>query len=382
MCRRPSRSLGQRHLHDFLGDALDLDVHLQGRDAVLGARDLEVHVAQMIFIAQDVGQHGELAAVQDQAHRHAGDVVLDRHAGVHHGQRTAADRSHRRGAVGLGDFRDEADGVLEVFRGRQQRDQRALGQAAVADFAALGHADATGFAGGERRHVVVHHEAVAVLAHERVDDLLVLLGAQRGHDQRLGFAAGEQGAAVSARQHAQAHADRAHGAGVAAVDARLAVQDLAAHDGGFQREQDVVDGDGVRRRLALLGGGGVQRGRHVGVDFAQLRRAGLLFADLVGGVQAGLGGGGDGGDQGLVLRRSLPVPLGLAGVLDQVMDGVDDGLHLLVAVDHAAEHDFLGQLVGFRFHHQHGVLVPATTRSSLEDFSCEAVGLMAYWPSM
>lgn len=134
----------------------------------------------------------------------------------------------------------------------------ALGQAAVADFAALGHADAAGFAGGERRHVVVQHEAVAVLAHERVNDLLVLLGAQRGHDQRLGFTAGEQGAAVRARQHAQAHADGTHGAGVATIDTRFAVQDLAADDGRFQREQDVVDGDGVRRRLALLGGGGVQ----------------------------------------------------------------------------------------------------------------------------
>src|SRR3546814_6855045 len=38
--------LGQRDLHDFLGDALDLDVHLQGGDAVRGAGDLEVHVAR------------------------------------------------------------------------------------------------------------------------------------------------------------------------------------------------------------------------------------------------------------------------------------------------------------------------------------------------
>ena len=29
MCRRPSRGLRQRHLHDLFGDAVDLDVHLQ-----------------------------------------------------------------------------------------------------------------------------------------------------------------------------------------------------------------------------------------------------------------------------------------------------------------------------------------------------------------
>ena len=115
--------LGQR-LHDFLGDALDLDVHLQGRDAVLGARDLEVHVAQVIFIAQDVGQHGELAAVQDQTHRHAGDVVLTgTPASIMASEppQTEAIDEEPLDSVISG----RADGVLEVFRGRQQRDQRA-----------------------------------------------------------------------------------------------------------------------------------------------------------------------------------------------------------------------------------------------------------------
>jgi hypothetical protein len=68
----------------------------------------------------------------------------------------------------------------------------------------------------------VQHEAVFVLAGQRVDALRVALGAQRGHHQRLGFAAGEQRRAVGARQHAVADLDGAHGAGVAAVDARLA----------------------------------------------------------------------------------------------------------------------------------------------------------------
>ena len=51
--------LVQRLLHDLLGDAGDLDVHLQRGDAVGGAGDLEVHVAEVVFVAQDVGQDGE-----------------------------------------------------------------------------------------------------------------------------------------------------------------------------------------------------------------------------------------------------------------------------------------------------------------------------------
>jgi hypothetical protein len=76
----------------------------------------------------------------------------------------------------------------------------------------------------------VQHEAVFVLAGQRVDALRIALGAQRGHHQRLGFAAREQRRAVGAGQHAVADFDGAHGARVAAVDAGLAGQDLAAHD--------------------------------------------------------------------------------------------------------------------------------------------------------
>jgi hypothetical protein len=58
MCRRPSAP-AQGLLHDLAGDAVDLDVHLQGVDAVGGAGDLEVHVAEVVLVAQDVGQHRE-----------------------------------------------------------------------------------------------------------------------------------------------------------------------------------------------------------------------------------------------------------------------------------------------------------------------------------
>jgi hypothetical protein len=144
------------------------------------------------------------------------------------------------GAVRLGDLRDDAHRVAELLGRGQHGQQRALGQAAVADLAALRRTDAAGLAGGEGRHVVVEHEAVAVLALQRVDDLLVAAGAQRGHHQRLRLAAGEQRRAVGARQHAGADRDRAHGARVAAVDARLAVEDLVADDLRLEVEEDVA----------------------------------------------------------------------------------------------------------------------------------------------
>src|SRR6516164_5541341 len=54
----PVLRLAERDAHDLLGDAGDLDVHLQRGHAPLGARHLEVHIAEMVLVAEDVGQHG------------------------------------------------------------------------------------------------------------------------------------------------------------------------------------------------------------------------------------------------------------------------------------------------------------------------------------
>src|SRR2546422_3127126 len=64
MIRRPPRST--LFPYTTLFRSLDLQVHLQRRDAALGARDLEVHVAEVVLVAQDVGQHREAVAFLDQ----------------------------------------------------------------------------------------------------------------------------------------------------------------------------------------------------------------------------------------------------------------------------------------------------------------------------
>jgi hypothetical protein len=48
----------------------------------------------------------------------------------------------------------------------------------------------------------MQHEGFAILARQCIDDLLVLAGAERGDDDCLGFAAGEQRRAVGAWQEA------------------------------------------------------------------------------------------------------------------------------------------------------------------------------------
>src|SRR5690606_17384866 len=70
----------ERPGHDLPRDAGDLDVHLQRGDALLGTGDLEVHVAEVILVAEDVAEDGELVTFEDQPHRDARHRTRDRHA--------------------------------------------------------------------------------------------------------------------------------------------------------------------------------------------------------------------------------------------------------------------------------------------------------------
>ena len=308
----------------------------------------------MVLVAEDVGQDRKAVAFLDEAHGNPGHMRLHRNACVHQGEAAAAHRGHRGRAVRFGNFGDHAHRIAEFLSGRQGRQQRALGEAPVPDLAALGRAHAPGLAGGVRGHVVVEQEAVAVLAHQRVDDLLVAARAQRGNDQRLRLAAREQGRAVSPRQDAGADRDRAHRAGIAAVDARLAVEDLAAHDLRLQRKADVFH----RIRIRPLIGAYSQLVENVLPDRVDCGGAHLFLLHREGVAQVLLGELLDTRDHRFVLGGGLPVPGRLAGNFGQRMDGLDGRLHLLVPECHGAQHDVFGQFHRFGFDHQHALLGP------------------------
>ena len=203
--------LAECDLHDLFGDTGDLDVHLQRGDAVGSTGNLEVHVAEVIFVTEDVGENREALAFQDQAHGDTGNRLCQRNAGIHQRQRGAADGCHRGRAVGLGDLGDDAQRVGELFRRRQHRANGAPCELAMADFAAARGAHAACFTDRVGREVVMQQEAFLVHAGQAVDILLVFAGAERGNDDRLRFAAGEQRRTVGARQDADFRDDRTDG---------------------------------------------------------------------------------------------------------------------------------------------------------------------------
>ena len=182
-------------------EAGELEVELKAGDAFAGAAELEVHVAEEVFAADDVEQHlvrlqrAVVVVLGDEADGDAADRAVQRNAGVEQRHGAGANRGHRGGAVGFHDFPGDADGVGEVRLVRDDRLDRALGERAVADFAAVDATHAAGFTDGEGREVVVQDEALAVFATGVVVEVLLFIGrGQRGDGERLGFAAGENSA--------------------------------------------------------------------------------------------------------------------------------------------------------------------------------------------
>src|SRR4051794_24957732 len=347
--------LRERVAQDVERDARDLDVHLQGGDALRRAGDLEVHVAEVILDAGDVGEDGVVVALLDQAHRDARDRRLDRHARLHQRQRGAAHRGHRGRPVGLEDVRHDANRVREVLDRRDHRDQRALGERAVADVTALRAAHEAGLAHRERREVVVVPVELLRLEPEGVEAHLLLQRAEGGSREGLRLAAGEERRAVHAGGDADLDRDRADLLLAAAVGALLLDGDALADE----RLLETVERE-LRGLLALGVAVGVRVPGVVLEDgrLDRLRRvlALELVDDLRGVVELLAVGVLDLLQQALVDLGSGDLELRLADLLGEL---ALDGAQLLdrVVGDVERVEDLrLGDLVGARLDHQDGLL--------------------------
>ncbi len=229
---------------------------------------------------------------------------------------------------------------------------RPPGELAVADFAAAGRASAAGFAHRIVREVVVQQERLLIGPLQRVDELLVFGGAERGDHQSLGLAAGEQRRAVGARQHADFRHDLPHGFHVAAVDALAGVEDVPAHDLGFE----FLEHAGNRKLVVFrFGAFGEKVRHHLLFDHGDRVLTILLLHDRISRPQIFLGEAKNFLFQRLVVGDGQVARL-LGGFFRELDDGVDHRLEMPVAEHHGAEHDLFGQLFGFQFHHHDGVL--------------------------
>ena len=329
-------------------NAVELGVELQGGDEFGGAGHLEVHVAEGVFGAEDVGERlVDVLAVDvagHEAHGDACDRSLQRNASGEQGQRGGADGTHGGGTVGADCLGDLTDGVRELLTARQHRHEGLLGEGAMADLAALRGADAAGLTGGVRRHFVVVHVALGLRAGQRVDLLLHLEHVQGGDAQNLGFATLEQCGAVHARHDVHFGGQGADVTQATAVDAVVLGQDAAAHDLALQLLERVADFLvllGVFHVGELAGEGGLD----AFLDLVDAVLARQLFGDGQGFVEVGVGDLVDAVVQILgVLREELEFLGFLRGDLLELGLGLADHLDERLGGFKTAGDDFLVRL--------------------------------------
>ncbi|CAN3989081.1 Guanine deaminase, partial [Dysosmobacter welbionis] len=334
-------------LDDLHGEAVVLQVHLDGGDALLGTAHLEVHLAVEILHALDVDEGGEGAVVVlDQAAGDAGHRGLDGHAGVHQGQGGAADGALGGGAVGAQHLRHHADGVGELLHRGEHGHQSPLRQSTVADLPAAGGTGGLGLAYGVAGEVVVVHIPLLRLLPDGVQLLVGGEGVQGADGKHLGLATGEEAGAVGPGQHAHLGGQGPDLVLLAAVHA-VALQKPLLDD-----------------LLLELVGELLQVLVHIRI-FLQI----LLVPLLDHGVPAGLpdvlvvgvhGGLGlvhevrhDLVEQLLVEIRVRILKLGLAHLGDHLIDQGDDLLVLLMGHLDGLEHLVVGDLVGAGLDHDH-----------------------------
>ena len=165
-----------------------------------------------------------------QAHGHARHRRLQRNARIHQRERRPAHRRHRRRSVRLQNVRDHAHRIRPLVFARQHRRNRPLRQRSVPDFPSSRAAQKCHFSHRKRRKIIVQHEAFFGFAFEGFEALHVVAGAERSRDQRLGFAAGEDGGTVGARQNADFDPDVANLVEGAAIGTALLLDDLLAEN--------------------------------------------------------------------------------------------------------------------------------------------------------
>jgi hypothetical protein len=264
-------------LHHVPIDALDLDVHLQRRNPIGGARDLEVHVPEVILVSEDIRQDRHPIAVRDQAHRDPRDGRLDRNAGVHQRERTATNRRHRRRTIRLEGLRHDSDRVGEFLCVRQHGFDGALREVAVPDLSSTGPSIGARFTRRIPGEVVVEIEGLREAIGERIDRLCIETATEgRGHE-RLGLAAREQRHAVRARHDPQLTGDLANIRSSPPVDSLSGFENPIANGLGSEVVEDLLY---VCSELTLCIAPRIDRLEAVEGDLLASKRAGVAVANL------------------------------------------------------------------------------------------------------
>ena len=224
-------SLCESVLQHLVTQTIHLDIHLASGQTVTRTGGLEVHIAEVVLIAEDVAQNliVEFVAHQLGNHTHSdtADGFLDLYTGIHQRERTCANGSHRRRTIGLQYIRNYAYAVWEI--GRNHILERTASEVSMTNLATTYTTLCFGLTGCERREIVVEQETVGTLNQSLVHNLLIAAGTERDGSQSLGLTTGEDRRTVRTGQRTYFAPDRADIGGLTTIETLTLVEYSAAH---------------------------------------------------------------------------------------------------------------------------------------------------------
>ena len=246
-----SLSLVQSLLQDLVRETVHLDIHLSSGDTILRTRHLEVHITEVILIAQDIGEHRVLhiTLVGDQTHRDTGNRLLDLHTRIHQRQRTSADSSHGRRTVRLHDIGNDTHAIWIISR--DHTFQGTPSEVTVTDFTTAHTTLRLRLARRERREVIVQQETLLAMNEHLIDQLLVLLRTQGTSRQGLRLTTGEDSRSVRAREVTHFAPDRTDVRRGTTIETLALVQDRTTHSLLLDSVVVTVDHAGLSLQILL-----------------------------------------------------------------------------------------------------------------------------------
>ena len=154
-----------RFTDNLVCKSVDLDIHLDGCDSLIGSCHLKVHVSEKVFQTLDVGEDQIIivAVSCHQSYRNTGYRRFDRHTCCHQRQRRCTDASLGCGTIGFHDLRYGTDRIRELFFCRKHRYQCTFCQRSMSDLSSSRTSARSGLSYGIGRKIIVVHVALARL---------------------------------------------------------------------------------------------------------------------------------------------------------------------------------------------------------------------------
>ena len=335
--------LFERLFDDVVGQTVNLNVHLNGRDTVFGSGNLEVHIAVEVFKSLNVNHGQPLVVLGYKTAADTRNGTLYGNARVHKSEGRTANGALRGRTVGRKNFGNETDSIRELFFGGKNGFKASFGKSAVAYFTSARAAAGLCVADGITGHIVMVHISLGIFFVNAVELLFFGDGSEGRNGENLRLTSREKTRTVNSGKNADFGMKRSDLFKSSAVNSSVVVKEPSSDDFFLNLVKNFAVGAFGIFFVELLTNF-FFNDRHVGVSYVfivGIKRFFNLFKaerlDVLIHIVVEFGG--------------LIFKLGFAYLCGDVLDEANEFFQFLMRKDDTFEHDVVGHFVCTRFYH-------------------------------